>query len=99
MRVFVRVTEERYPDFRVLEELQQKYYLQDAASGEYACLYLWKSPEAMAEYRNSDLRASIAKAYQVQGEPRVEVYKVAKTLQEDIPQMYDSPEMFLFIQG
>jgi hypothetical protein len=65
--------------------LQQKYYLQDVASGEFAGLYLWKSPEALAEFRDSELRATIAKAYQVQGEPRVEVYRVAKTLRDDIP--------------
>jgi hypothetical protein len=52
--------------------------------GEYAGLYLWKSPEALAEFRDSELRASIAAAYQIEGEPRVEVYRVAKTLREEI---------------
>jgi heme-degrading monooxygenase HmoA len=80
-----RVAEERAPEFRALEGLQQKYYLQDAATGEYAGLYLWKSPEALAAYRDSALRASIAEAYQVQGEPRVEVYRVSKTLRDEIP--------------
>ena len=79
-----KVAEERAPEFKALEGLHQKYYLQDVASGEYAGLYLWKSPEALAEYRDSELRASIAEAYQLEGEPRVEVYKVAKTLREDI---------------
>jgi heme-degrading monooxygenase HmoA len=79
-----KVAEERAPEFKALEGLQQKYYLQDVASGEYAGLYLWKSPEALAEYRDSELRASIAAAYQVQGEPQVEVYKVVKTLRDDI---------------
>lgn len=79
-----KVAEERAPEFRALEGLQQKYYLQEVASGEYAGLYLWKTPEALAEYRDSELRASIAKAYQVQGEPRVEVYRVAKTLRDEI---------------
>jgi hypothetical protein len=78
------VAEERAPEFRALEGLQQKYYLQEVVSGEYAGLYLWKTPEALAEYRDSELRASIAEAYQVQGEPRVEVYRVAKTLRDEI---------------
>lgn len=78
------VAEERAPEFRAIEGLQQKYYLQEVASGEYAGLYLWKTPEALAEYRDSELRASIAEAYQVQGEPRVEVYRVAKTLRDEI---------------
>ena len=79
-----KVAQERSPDFEALEGLQQKYYLQETSSGEYAGLYLWKSPAALAEYRDSELRASIAKAYQVQGEPQVEVYKVVKTLRDDI---------------
>ena len=79
----MKIVEERAPEFRALEGLQQKYYLQDAATGEYAGLYLWESQEALAAYRESELRASIAKAYQAEGEPRVEVYRVVKTLRDD----------------
>lgn len=75
-----RVMEERAPEFQALSGLQQKYYLQDMGSGEYAGLYLWGSSDALAEYRESELRASIAEAYQVKGEPRVEVYRVMKVL-------------------
>lgn len=78
------VVEDRAPEFRALAGLQQKYYLQDAATGEYAGLYLWDSPEAVAAYRESELRASIAEAYQAEGEPRVELYRVFKTLREDL---------------
>jgi hypothetical protein len=78
-----KVAEERSAEFKALKRLQQKYYLQDVASGEYAGLYLWKSSESLAEYRDSELRASIAGAYQVQSEPRVEVYRVVKTLRDD----------------
>jgi heme-degrading monooxygenase HmoA len=73
----------RAPDFRALAGLQQKYYLQDAAAGEYAGLYLWQSPDDFAAYRDSELRASIAEAYQVEGEPRIEVYRVMKTLRSE----------------
>ena len=76
----MKVVEERAPEFKALAGLQQKYYLQDAATGEYAGLYLWESPEGLTAYRESELRASIAKAYQAEGEPRVEVYRVLKTL-------------------
>ncbi len=79
-----KVAQERSPDFEALEGLQQKYYLQKTSSGEYAGLYLWKSPAALAEYRDSELRASIAKAYRVQGEPQIEIYKVVKTLRDDL---------------
>lgn len=79
-----RVMEERAPEFRALRGLQQKYYLQDAATGECAGLYLWESPDAFAVYRDSELRASIAEAYQAEGEPRIEVYKVIMPLRDDL---------------
>ena len=78
-----KVVEERATEFRALAGLQQKYYLQDPASGEYAGLYLWESPDAVAAYRDSELRASIAEAYRTEGEPRVETYRVFKTLRDD----------------
>jgi len=79
----MNVMEERAPEFRALTGLHQKYYLQDADSGEFAGLYLWESQEALASYRESELRASIAEAYQADGEPRVEVCRVIKTLRDD----------------
>lgn len=79
----MKVVEERAPEFRALEGLHQKYYLHDPASGEYAGFYLWESQDALQAYRNSELRTTIAKAYQAEGEPRVEVFQVVKTLRED----------------
>jgi len=79
----MKIAEERAPEFRALAGLQQKYYLRDPATGEIAGLYLWESQEALTAYRESELRASIAKAYQAEGEPRVEVYRVVKTLRDD----------------
>jgi heme-degrading monooxygenase HmoA len=76
------VARERAPEFRALGGLQQKYYVHDAESGEYGGLYLWESPEALAEYRESELRASIAAAYRVEGEPRVEVFRVLEPLRD-----------------
>jgi heme-degrading monooxygenase HmoA len=77
------IVEKRAPEFEALTGLQQKYYLQDVVSGEYAGLYVWESPEALDEFRKSELRATIAKAYQAQGEPDIEVYKVFKVLRDD----------------
>lgn len=77
------IVEERAPEFRALPGLKQKYYVQDPESGDYAGVYLWESAEALAEYRDSDLRASIGKAYQTLGEPDIEVYKVLKALREE----------------
>jgi heme-degrading monooxygenase HmoA len=77
------VAEARASDFEALSGLEQKYYLQDAATGEYGGLYVWRSAEAFAAYRDSELRATIAKAYQARGEPDLEVYRVVKVLRED----------------
>lgn len=74
------VMEERAPEFAALDGLIQKYYLQDARTGEYAGLYLWASEETFAAYRDSALRASIAAAYRTEGEPRIEVYRVLRPL-------------------
>jgi heme-degrading monooxygenase HmoA len=73
----------RADDFRALAGLKQKYYLRDSVSGEYAGLYLWASDEAFTEYRDSELRASIAEAYQAEEEPRVEVFQVLKVLRDN----------------
>lgn len=79
----MKIVNERAPEFRALAGLQQKYYLQDSATGEMGGLYLWESQEALDAYRESELRASIAKAYQAEGEPRIEVFRVVKTLRQD----------------
>ena len=79
----MQIAKERAPEFRALTGLQQKYYLHDPATGEIGGLYLWESPEALAAYRESELRSSIAQAYQAEGEPQVEVYRVVKTLRDD----------------
>lgn len=71
------------PEYRALSGLHQKYYLEDAEAGEYGGLYLWDSAEALGEFNESELRASIAEVYHVQGEPRIEVYQVMKILRED----------------
>jgi heme-degrading monooxygenase HmoA len=78
----LRIMNERAPEFRALPGLQQKYYLHDAETGEYAGLYLWESREALTEYQESELRATIAEAYKAEGEPRVELYQVLKPLRE-----------------
>ena len=77
-----KVIDSRIDQFRALKGLQQKYYLQEPATQEYAGLYLWESREDFLAFRDSELRATIAKAYQTEGEPRVEVFGVVKPLRE-----------------
>lgn len=76
----MEIAEARSDEFRALTGLIQKYYVHDAATGEYGGLYLWDSPQALDAYRQSELRASIASAYKLEGEPRLDVLKVLKPL-------------------
>jgi heme-degrading monooxygenase HmoA len=82
MEEVTKVIDSRIDEFRALKGLQQKYYLQEPATQEYAGLYLWESGEDFSAYRDSELRATIAKAYQTVGEPRIEVFTVLKPLRE-----------------
>jgi len=76
----IEVVHRRADAFRALPGLTQKYYLRDQATGEFAGLYFWDKPESFTEFRESELRATIAAAYQVEGEPRVEVFEVLTPL-------------------
>jgi len=77
-----KVIDSRINEFKSLKGLQQKYYLQEPATNEYAGLYLWESQEDFLAFYDSELRATIAKAYQTEGEPRIEVFSVVKPLRE-----------------
>jgi heme-degrading monooxygenase HmoA len=76
------VVNSRIGEFRALEGLTQKYYLQDLESGEYAGLYLWDSADALVSYQASELKRTIAQAYQAEGAPRVEEYRVFEVLRQ-----------------
>jgi len=76
------IVETRAPEFEAFSGLKQKYYLQDVTTGEYAGLYVWETTQAFEEFKKSELKASIAKAYQAKGEPNIEVYKVFKVLRD-----------------
>lgn len=78
-----RVVDERKEAFRALPGLLQKYYLHETSTGEVAGLYFWESPEALSEFAQSELRATIADAYQIEGEPRVEVFEIFDVLREE----------------
>jgi quinol monooxygenase YgiN len=80
----MKVVNSRADEFRALTGLVQKYYIRDTQTGEIGGLYLWESPEALDEYRQSELRASIAAAYNTTGAPSIQVLDVLKILREDI---------------
>jgi heme-degrading monooxygenase HmoA len=78
----VRIMNERAPEFRALDGLEQKYYLHDPATGEYGGFYVWRSIDDVVKYRESDLAASIAAAYQGIAAPDVTVFEIVMPLRD-----------------
>ena len=76
----VAIMQERAPEFRALEGLEQKYYLHDTETGEYGGFYVWRSLADVAEYCASDLAASIAAAYQGEAASDVTVFEIVMPL-------------------
>ena len=83
--------EERAPRFRAIPELVQKYYAHEPSTGEWVGMYLWDSAEGLAKFRQSDLARTIASAYQVIGEPRIEVLDVLFPLRAAVPETSGVP--------
>jgi heme-degrading monooxygenase HmoA len=77
-----RIMKERAPEFRALEGLEQKYYLESTEPGWYGGFYLWRSHDDVVRYRESELAASIAAAYRCVGAPSVEVFEVLMPLHD-----------------
>ncbi len=77
-----RIMKERAPEFRALEGLVQKYYLDGAEPGTYGGFYLWRSLDDVVEYRESELAATIAAAYECVGTPQVDVFEIITPLRD-----------------
>ena len=76
------IARERAPEFRAMPGLLQKYYVRLAGPGEFAGVYLWDSMESLAAYRESDLAKSIPEAYQIVGQPSIDVGEVVFPLRD-----------------
>jgi heme-degrading monooxygenase HmoA len=77
---FERRYKDRMPQFRDVPGLFQKYYTYDSSTEEWAGIYLWESEEAAAAYLESDLRKTIASAYELTQPPRVERFPIIDVL-------------------
>lgn len=73
---------EREPHFKALPGLLQKYYVRRDEPGQYAGIYVWDSKESMLAFRQSDLAASIPKAYQIVEPPQVETLEMLFKLRD-----------------
>jgi heme-degrading monooxygenase HmoA len=71
---------ERLPQFRAVPGLLQKYYSYDSSTEEWAGIYLWDSEESAAAYLESDLRKTIATAYELTERPQVVRFPIVDVL-------------------
>lgn len=67
---------ERSPEFRAIPGLLQKYYVRLGAGAGYGGIYVWDSRESLEAFRQSDLAATIPKAYQVVEPPQIELMDI-----------------------
>lgn len=72
----------REPEFEALPGLVQKYYIKTGNEGEFGGVYIWDSEESLEEYKNSDLRKSIAEAYDAIEPPQIERVDIMFQLRE-----------------
>ena len=70
------VAEERLPQFRAIPSLVQKYYLKLDKPNHYGGFYIWDSPKALAEFRDSELAKTIPSAYKIVGRPDVGIHEM-----------------------
>ena len=73
---------ERKPRFLEVPGLRQKIYGRDKASGAVCGIYFFKSPAALAAFRESELAKTIATAYEVV-EFRAEAYELLYPLRPE----------------
>ena len=78
----LKIAEDRAPQFKALPGLIQKYYTRTQIPGEYIGVYIWDSMESVKKYRESELAATIAKAYKLTGPPTMEVVDIMFGLRE-----------------
>lgn len=79
----LRIAKEREPEFKKIPGLVQKYYVQLDEPGKYGGVYVWDSRESLQTFRQSDLAASIPKAYKVIEGPNIELLEVLFPLRGD----------------
>jgi heme-degrading monooxygenase HmoA len=79
---FLRIAREREPQFKAIPGLLQKYYIKTKNQGEYGGVYIWDSMESLNKYKESELAATIGKAYKTIEPPSVEIVDILFVLRE-----------------
>ena len=71
---------ERSDRYRNVPGLVQKYYVKFAATGEYGGIYVWESPQALEAWQAGNLSGTLARTYEIEGEPGRELAEVMLVL-------------------
>lgn len=73
---------DRADQYRKIPGLIQKYYVK-FDKGEYGGVYVWDSNESLNAWRNSNLSGTVARTYEVEGEPSRQLAEVMLVLNKD----------------
>lgn len=79
---FLKIAHEREPAFAANPAIIQKYYIKLDEPGYYGGVYIWDSAEALQEFKQSDLAASIPSAYKGIEKPTVEIVDILFQLRD-----------------
>ncbi len=77
-----KIAKEREPEFKAIHGIIQKYYVKMHESGYYGGVYIWDSMESLKKFKESDLAATIPKAYKAIEPPSVEIVDIMFELRE-----------------
>jgi len=72
----LKIARNREPQFQAIPGLIQKYYVRAELPYHFAGIYIWDSMESLKTYRESELAASIPKAYKLIEPPDFEILDV-----------------------
>jgi len=75
--------EDRADRYRQVPGLLQKYYVRYPDTDEYGGVYIWESPEALQNWRDTNLSGTLAETYEVTHGPDAEIADVMLVLHED----------------
>ncbi|MGA9239761.1 YdhR family protein [Robiginitalea sp.] len=73
---------ERSPQFEAIPGLIQKYYIKTKNPGEYGGVYIWDSMKSVKAFKETNLAATIAEAYELIEEPSTEIIDIMFELRD-----------------
>jgi len=78
----LKTAKERAPRFKAIPGLLQKYYVKLGQPNQFGGIYVWDSKESLQSYRESELAASIPRAYKLIEAPNIEIIDVLFQLRD-----------------